>query len=66
MPKKATSKNKEKNDNIYIILTNLSSGLEMSLNFESMVINEFIAWKKQFNMKVKSMEKNKPKNNVKR
>ena len=65
MPKKAKAKKKKEDTNIFSILTGVSTGLEMSLDFHTMVVSEFIAWRKQLDRKIKIMNKNNPKKNGK-
>lgn len=48
--KKKKSKSKEKNS-IFDMLTSLSTGLELSLDFNNMVVSEFISYKKALKRK---------------
>lgn len=63
-PKKAKKKVKpgEEDNNIFAILTGISTGLELTLNFNTMCISEFLAWKEQLERKIDHIKKTSPKN----
>jgi len=48
-----------KKHNIYDILTSLSSGLEISLNFEPMTVSEFFSWQRTLENKIKNIKSRK-------
>ena len=56
LPKKKKNNPKEQTS-IYDMLTGLSSGLELSLNFETMTVGEFMSWKAQLKRKHESLKK---------
>jgi hypothetical protein len=58
-PKKKKKPN-EKNS-IFDMMTSLSTGLELSLDFNNMVVREFISYKKALKRKRKLLEKSAPK-----
>jgi hypothetical protein len=65
MPKKLKPKKIKERGSIFTILTGLSTGLEMSLDFQAMCVSEFISWRGNLDAKIKSMQKSNKKSNGK-
>jgi hypothetical protein len=58
LPKKPKKKSKESEKiNTFDILTSVATGLELSLNFNGMVVNEFLSYRSQLQRKITRMEK---------
>lgn len=58
MPKKPKKKTKDSEKiNTFDILTSVSTGLELSLNFNTMVVNEFLSYRSQLQRKVARLDK---------
>lgn len=63
LPKKAEKSENAAETSIYDMLTALASGLELSLNFETMTVGEFVSWRRQLRRKQESIKQSSNKSN---